>query len=337
MSKHHLLHLTTKPRANCTFSRAGGRQGARRTDAAAAPDPRILSLAQRVTVQDFDIRDLQARIDMEIIAAGNYSDPQQPAALQLPANTQLVLQTANRVQTYASGDVPGAFAVTVPLAVERPLLFYPFDAYSIELVISLSLEQLVQCPDNSTVQTGPGAAAVQAGCNPALRNSSRALPLPLIVRAKNRVDTMRVPLRLSSFRELLSGPGAAAEPQPGPVSIYLQAHGRHTPFVCAYAVVLTLMCVGIGLYLTVMALDQAFVRPRALAPATINTFAACLFSIPRIRSSLTGNIPAGMLIDIFGFGWASILTGCGLLLMISLYVGQYSHQAKLFQSEKKTN
>lgn len=140
-------------------------------------------------------------------------------------------------------------------------------------VTSLFLEQLVQCADNSTAQTAPGAAAAQAGCNPALRNSSRALPLPLIVRAKNRVDTMRVPLRLNSFRELMSGPGAAAEPQPGPVSIYLQAHGRHTPFVCAYAVVLTLMCVAIGLYLTVMSLDQAFVRPRALAPATINTFA----------------------------------------------------------------
>jgi hypothetical protein len=42
---------------------------------------------------------------------------------------QLVLQTANIIQTYTSGAVPGSFAVTVPLAVERPLLFYPFDAY----------------------------------------------------------------------------------------------------------------------------------------------------------------------------------------------------------------
>jgi hypothetical protein len=47
---------------------------------------------------------------------------------------QLVLQTASVIQTYASGAVPGAFTVTVPLAVERPLLFYPFDAYSTDLV-----------------------------------------------------------------------------------------------------------------------------------------------------------------------------------------------------------
>jgi hypothetical protein len=55
---------------------------------------------------------------------------------------------------------------------------------------------------------------------------------------------------------------------------------------------------------------------------------------------LPGNIPAGMLVDIFGFGWATVMTGwlgCGLLLVISLYVGQYSHKAKLFQMEKKTN
>jgi hypothetical protein len=47
---------------------------------------------------------------------------------------QLVLQTANIIQTYTSGAVPGSFAVTVPLAVERPLLFYPFDAYAADLV-----------------------------------------------------------------------------------------------------------------------------------------------------------------------------------------------------------
>jgi hypothetical protein len=51
-----------------------------------------------------------------------------------PAAVQLVLQTANIIQTYTSGAVPGAFAVTVPLAVERPLLFYPFDKYSADLV-----------------------------------------------------------------------------------------------------------------------------------------------------------------------------------------------------------
>jgi hypothetical protein len=38
------------------------------------------------------------------------------------------------IQTYASGAVPGSFQVTVPLAVERPLLFYPFDAYAADLV-----------------------------------------------------------------------------------------------------------------------------------------------------------------------------------------------------------
>jgi hypothetical protein len=45
-----------------------------------------------------------------------------------------VLQTANIIQTYTTGAVPGSFAVTVPLAVERPLLFYPFDAYAADLV-----------------------------------------------------------------------------------------------------------------------------------------------------------------------------------------------------------
>jgi hypothetical protein len=110
-------------------------------------------------------------------------------------------------------------------------------------------------------------------CSPAVRDSSRALPFPVIVGARNRVDTMHVPLQLSSFRELMSSPDAAAQPQPGPVTIYLRAQGRHTPFVCAYVVVLTVMCVALGLYLTVVALDQAFIRPRPLNPSMINSFA----------------------------------------------------------------
>jgi hypothetical protein len=146
-------------------------------------------------------------------------------------------------------------------------------------VISLSLEQVMQCAENATgptsrlsVQTGQGAVT-QPLCNTAPRDSSQALPLPLIVGVRNRVDTMHVPLQLNSFRELVSGSAAAAEPRPGPVTIYLRAQGRHTPFVCAYVVVLTLMCVAIGLYLTVVALDQAFVRPRQINPSTINGFA----------------------------------------------------------------
>jgi hypothetical protein len=69
----------------------------------------------------------------------------------------------------------------------------------------------------------------------------------------------------------------------------------------------------------------------------LSATAGALFSIPRIRYMLPGNIPAGMLVDIFGFGWATVMIGCGFLLMISLYVGQYSHKAKLFQMEKKTS
>jgi hypothetical protein len=65
--------------------------------------------------------------------------------------------------------------------------------------------------------------------------------------------------------------------------------------------------------------------------------AASLFSIPRIRFMLPGNVPAGMLVDIYGFGWATVMTGCALLIMISLYVGQYSHKAKLFHFDKKAN
>jgi hypothetical protein len=65
--------------------------------------------------------------------------------------------------------------------------------------------------------------------------------------------------------------------------------------------------------------------------------AGALFSIPRIRYMLPGNIPAGMLVDIFGFGWATVMTGCALLIMVSLYVGQYSHQGKLFRPAKKTH
>jgi hypothetical protein len=144
-------------------------------------------------------------------------------------------------------------------------------------VISISLEQVVQCAGNATgphglqsVQTGQGAI-MQPVCNTAQRDSTSAPPL--IVGATNRVDTMHVPLQLDSFRELMSGPDAAAKPESGPITIYLRARGRHTPFVCAYVVVLTLMCVALGLYLLVAALDQAFVRPRALKPSAINCFA----------------------------------------------------------------
>jgi hypothetical protein len=154
-------------------------------------------------------------------------------------------------------------------------------------VVSISLEQVVQCAANATgphglqsVQTGQGAV-MQPLCNAAQRDSSSAIPLPLIVGARNRVDTMHVPLQLSSFRELMSGPGAAAEPQPGPITIYLRARGQHTPFVCAYVIVLTLMCVALGLYLLVAALDQAFVRPRPLNPTAINCFAGGFFNMPR--------------------------------------------------------
>lgn len=297
----------------------------------------------KVTIQDCDILGVRAMIDVEVISAGNYSDPRQPAALMLPNNTQLVLQSGNIIQTYTSGAVPGSFPVTVPLGVERPLLFYPFDAYSANLVISLSLEQVVQCPENATgptnlqsVQTGSGAV-MKAVCNNPHGASTSAPPLPLIVGVTNQVDTMHVPLNIASFRELMSGPDAAAKPESGPITIYLHARGHHTPFVQAYVVVLTLMCVGIGLYLLVAALDQAFIRPRPLNPTFINCFAAALFSIPRIRLMLPGNVPAGILVDIYGFGWATLMTGCALLIMISLYVGQYSHKGKLFHFEKKTN
>jgi hypothetical protein len=114
---------------------------------------------------------------------------------------------------------------------------------------------------------------MQPVCNAAQRDINATPPLPLVVGARNRVDTMHVPLQVDSFRELMSGPDAAANPESGPITIYLRARGQHTPFVCAYVVVLTLMCVALGLYLMVAALDQAFVRPRPLNPSAINCFA----------------------------------------------------------------
>jgi hypothetical protein len=146
-------------------------------------------------------------------------------------------------------------------------------------VISLSLVQVLKCSENATephsrqsVQSGQGMI-VQPLCNTAQLDSSTALPLPFIVGARSRVDTMHVPLQLNSFRELMSGPGAAAEPQPGPITIYLRAQGQHSSFVCAYVLVLTVVCVALGLYLLAAALDQAFARPRPLNPSAINSCA----------------------------------------------------------------
>jgi hypothetical protein len=45
--------------------------------------------AAAAVAAEFDILRSKALIDMEVIAAGNYSDPRQPAALQLPNNTQV--------------------------------------------------------------------------------------------------------------------------------------------------------------------------------------------------------------------------------------------------------
>jgi hypothetical protein len=51
-------------------------------------------------------------------------------------------------------------------------------------------------------------------------------------------------------------------------------------------IVLTLMCVALGLYLLVAALDQAFVRPRPLNPTAINCFAGGFFEIQLQRSAI---------------------------------------------------
>jgi hypothetical protein len=152
-------------------------------------------------------------------------------------------------------------------------------------VISLSLVQIANCSETSTeprsrqsVQTGQGII-MQPLCNNAQLDGSAALPIPFIVGVRSRVDTMHVPLQLNSFRELMSGPAAAAEQRPGPVTVYLRARGRQSAFVCAYVVVLTVMCVALGLYLLVAALDQGFVRPRPLNPSSINSCAGgCILS-----------------------------------------------------------
>jgi hypothetical protein len=49
-------------------------------------------------------------------------------------------------------------------------------------------------------------------------------------------------------------------------------------------IVLTLMCVALGLYLLVA--DQAFVRPRPLNPTAINCFAGGFFEIQLQRSAV---------------------------------------------------